>query len=464
MSRGIVEPFQGEITVSSLERGQIQFFEACLPSLFPGDYVARVDQTVKEIRPDRPFQSKLEFSVAGPRFSLNPRDVYSVYPPANQAGNFTNSLPHVVFTRRTLPWERTMEGKDPDPENPCPWLALLLLGPSDFEPERRVPEINTHKVGELLHPAKEDRAKGPDLDESDLNEYESTDDLCNTIDIPAPVFSSLVPARADLPYLAHVRQVDTGNKETLSLLSDGCFSVVLGNRFPETTKETEGVVNTACLVSLEGFQNYLDGAQTIREEKVRLAVLAHWAFICQGEEDVFKVLMHDLSVDLLQLPFGCGSQKDRKTGPDGASEIKEAFAMGYTAMNHHVRNGEKTVSWYRGPLVPVYYPKLETYPYLPCADAALRYNYETGLLDATYAAAWQLGRLLALQDRHFARSLHRYREQARQKTKGAMKRSELQKDYSLGEDRWDLDDHLMKLIQSPEGKASLETLRRHPGT
>jgi hypothetical protein len=450
--------------MSSLKPGQIQFFEACLPPLFPGDYVARVDQTVKEIRPDQPFQSKLEFSVAGPRFSLNPKDVYSVYPPANQAGNFTNSLPHIVFTRRTLPWERTMEGKDPDPENPCPWLALLLLSPSDFGPKGRVPEIKTHKVGELLHPGKEDQAEGPDLDESDLNEYESTDDLCNTIDLPAPLFSSLVPARADLPYLAHVRQVDTENKETLSLLSDGCFSVVLGNRFPETTKEDEGVVNTACLVSLEGFQNYLYGGRNIREGKVRLAVLAHWTFICQGEEDVFKVLMHDLCVDLLQLPFPRGSRKERKTDAAGTREVKEAWAMGYTAMNHHIRNGEKTVSWYRGPLVPVYYPKLETYPYLPCADAALRYNYETGLLDAAYAAAWELGRLLALQDRHFARSLYRYRELERQKIKGAMKRSKWRKDYSLTEDQLALDDHLVEAIQSPQGKKSLETLSRHSGT
>jgi hypothetical protein len=449
--------------MSSLESGQIQFFEACLPPLFPGDYVATVDQTIKEIRPDRPFQTKLEFSVAGPRFSLNPKDVYSVYPPANQVGNFTSSLPHIVFTRRTVPWERTMEGRDPDPDNPCPWLALLLVSPSDFGPEERVPEIKTHKVGELLHPGPEDRAKGPDLDESDLNEYESTDDLCNTIDIPAPLSSSLVPARTDLPYLAHVRQVDTGNKETLSLLSDGCFSVVLGNRFPETTTETAGVLNTACVVSLEGFQEYLHGGQPIEEEKVRLAVLANWTFICQGEEDVFKVLMYNLSVDLLQVRFSRKSQEDRETGQEGDEEVKKAFALGYTAMNHHVRNGEKTVSWYRGPLIPVYYPKLETYPYLPCADAALRYNYETGLLDATYAAAWQLGRLLALQDRHFARSLHRYREQERQKTKGAIKRSKLRKDYSLAQERLDLDDHLVEVIQSPQGKRSLETLSSPSG-
>ena len=102
---------------------------------------------------------------------------------------------------------------------------------------------------------------------------------------------------------------------------------------------------------------------------------------------------------------------------EAANHARAAFERGYTALDHHIRNGEDTVSWYRGPMVPLWYHKLETYPFLPSADAALRYNYETGLLDASYAAAWQLGRLLALQNSHFARSLYRYRNQERQKAK-----------------------------------------------
>ncbi len=440
--------------------GGIQFFEACLPSLFPGDYSAAVEQAVKEIRPGKPFRTTLDFSVAGPRFSMNPGDIYSVYPPANMAGNFTSGLPHVVFTRRTVPWERTMEGGDPDPENPCPWLALLLLGPSDF-PEKRPPEIRTRRVGELLHPAGEDRARGPALADSDLNEYESPDDLCSTIDIPSPLFSSLVPARADLPFLAHVRQVHTGDKETLSLLSDGSFSVILGNRFPETAEE--GALNTACLISLEGFQDYLHGGRAIPEEKVRLAVLAGWSFTCQGGEDVFKVSMAELSTGLLRLPAP-DDLKDGNTRAEGAAEVEEALDLGYTAMNHHLRNGEKTVSWYRGPLVPAWYPKLETYPHLSCADAALRYDYETGLFDAAYAAAWQLGRLLALQDRHFAASLYRYREQERRKAREAMKKSGLKEAYSLGEEQRRLADHVVEAIRSSRGQKGLEELSGRPGT
>ena len=208
-----------------------------------------------------------------------------------------------------------------------------------------------------------------------------------------------------MPYLAHVRRVSTGNKETLSLRTEGCFSVVLGNRFPRTSAASAGGKNTAFVVSLEGFQRYLYGEPgALQAQNVRLAVLASWTFHCQGK-NTFKTLMYALNSDRLMLPA------DRKTeagDPTAAPEMKEAFERGYAALDHHIRNGENTVSWYRGPLVPLWYRKLETYPYLPSADAALRYDYQTGLLDASYPAAWQLGRLLALQNAHFARTLYRY--------------------------------------------------------
>jgi hypothetical protein len=394
--------------MSDLERGSIKFFQACLPPLLPGDYTVAVDQTVKEARPE-PFRTELEFSIAGPRFSLNPADVYSVYPPANQSGEFGNTLPHIVLTRRTLPWERTMEGADPDEKTPCPWLALLVLSRSDFPLGAELPKIQARKVEALFSPGK--GIKGPNLMASDLKQYESVDDLCNTIDLPKALFSSIVPAKADLPYLAHVREVDTGNKETASLKTEGCFSVVLANRFPETA-ESEAARNMAVLVSLEGFQNYLHGETgIIAEATVRLAVLANWSFLCQGK-NTFKTLVNKLKTDLLRL-----TPSEENAGKEGMDEVIKAFALGYTALNHHIRNGEITVSWYRGPLVPIFYRKDDVYRYLPCADAALRYNYETGLLDATYAAAWQLGRLLALQSPHFAQAMYRCRNQERQKTK-----------------------------------------------
>jgi hypothetical protein len=83
--------------------------------------------------------------------------------------------------------------------------------------------------------------------------------------------------------------------------------------------------------------------------------------------------------------------------------------MGYTALNHNTRLGEQAVSWYRGPLVPLDLEIEDSYAFRPAPDAAVRYSPLDGMMDVTYAAAFQLGRLLALQDRHFARALHTYR-------------------------------------------------------
>ena len=408
--------------MADLERGLIQFFQACLPPLVPGEYRIDVEHTIREARPE-PFRTGLDFSVAGPRFTLNPADVYSVYPPANQAGAYGNTLPHIVLVRRTLPWERTLDGSAPDEKNPCPWLALLVLSPSDF-PNSELPKMDIRKVQELLRPGH--GIKGPDLNTTELKEYESVDDLCNTIDLPTSLFTSIVPAKADLPYLAHVRQVQTDKKETASLHTEGCFSVVLANRFPETAKGRDGGRNLAVLVSLEGFHTYLHGeAGIISEKTVRLAVLAHWSFSSQGQT-TFKTLISQLDTGLLQLPPPMNT-----VAAEGSDDVKHAYSLGYTALTHRIRNGETTVSWYRGPLVPLFYRKLDVYRSLPCPDAALRYHYDTGLLDVSYAAAWQLGRLLALQSPLFAQTIYRTRHHERQRVHAKMEEAAQRQQYEV---------------------------------
>lgn len=436
-------------------KGEIRFFQACLPPLTPGDYTIEVSQRV-----DEEFEQSLDFSAAGPRFTLNPADIYSVFPPSGQTGAFDNTLPQVVFTRRTLPWERTIDGNVHNAAQPCPWMALLVLGPSDGAGQK-FPKIDTRKLldrdaeGEgLLNPPA--GVQGPAGLERER--YERENELCNTIDLDADLFRSIVPSRADLPYLAHVRTVDTDDKETLSYLSEGCFSVVLANRFPESALGEKGARNTACLVSLEGFQNFLYPKESPMPT-VRLAVLASWSFICRGKND-FKAIVTDLdggkpaadapdfewneertkyrwrpaenaeskgarkrpsgpwraaNSGLMSLPPPDWSEDTGAALEDATAEdlavVREAFERGYCGLNHLVRVGEKTVSWYRGPLVPLYIHKQQQYGFISCADAALRYDYETGMLDASYAAAWQLGRLLALQSRHFSQAMYRYRKE-----------------------------------------------------
>ncbi|MBK7676727.1 MAG: hypothetical protein IPJ27_19270 [Candidatus Accumulibacter sp.] len=405
-----------------LATGEIQFHQWCEPPLEAGEYHVEVTQTVQELADDPTskgsYRSKFSFSVAGPRFALNPAEVYSVYPPKGQIGDFANSLPHVVFTRRTLPWERSLT----PPRNKGdtrPWMALLVVSAADF-PSKNFPECKTRKLGELINPAANEARVGPHLE---LDPYESEDDLCNTIDLPWEVFQSVAPSLDDLAYLAHVREVNTGAKETLSFLADGWFSVVLANRFPLPDKRpVKALENRAYLVSLEGLQDCLPGPKNLAANKpVRLAVLSSWTFHC-CEAFAFKASMNQLKVRLLRVPRQADGAAGATLTP-AEKQVRRAWDLGYTALNHSTRLGEKAVSWYRGPLVPLHLSKESRYCFLPAADAALRYSPLDGMMDVTYAAAFQLGRLLALQDRHFATALYAHRNRVRRQINDVLGRN-----------------------------------------
>jgi len=98
--------------------------------------------------------------------------------------------------------------------------------------------------------------------------------------------------------------------------------------------------------------------------------------------------------------------------PDTGNDVADQFLkMGYVPASHYFRKGDKAVSWYHGPLSPLENPPTELNLPLPprAADHLLRYYENIAMLDASYAAAWELGRLLALQDKSFSTSLYRWK-------------------------------------------------------
>jgi len=311
-------------------------------------------------------------------------------------------------------------------------MALLVFSAADFA-SKAFPKIKQRKVSELLSPSTEDNAVGPVIEKRLFAAYESINDPCNTVDIPGELFQRVAPKIGDIGYLAHVREVDTGHKETFSFLADGWFSVVLGNRFPQPqTANTDpplAVENRVFLVSLEGMEDYLpDGKKPVGGNAVRLAVLASWNFYCH-EAYTFKTSMNKLKADGLKLPEELTSEEKPS---DALKYVRDGFNRGYVALNHHTRLGEKTVSWYRGPLVPVNIQRKD-YKYKPVPDSLLRYDFKKGMMDVTYAAASQLGRLLALQDRSFAKALCAYRKKVQSQVKESYRREELQRSLNAGE-------------------------------
>lgn len=397
--------------------GCVIFYPECRPALVAGAYKVQLQQKIQrtdgasidadtpagEADKKLPAAQSFPFEVTGPRFALGPDEVHSVYPPANAGGSFETRLPLIVLGRRTLPWERTISGTRP-------WMALLL-----FE-EAEVTELPSATVGTILAPAT--KAKNPYLSPVALTAAEAAMP-CLGVEVTLETFTAVAPYLEELPDLTHVRQVNTADKELLGQDEDGWFSVVIGNRLPRGG----GTKYVACLVSLEGHVGHLPtdvfgahnaqdmaygGSPNPKTTKVQLVTLARWKFTCEGKGD-FQSIMTALpgrgGVELLGAP-------PRQLSAAEARKSKLAHVImsefGHLQVGHTTREGETTVAWYRGPLVPLKVQYAPSGPY-HTSDQARTIDPESGLENLGHAAAFEVGRLLALSDSEFALDLLRWR-------------------------------------------------------
>jgi hypothetical protein len=378
----------------------MRFLQHRLPALQSGEYRLsfRHDVTIVGDRPARDaFGDVVYFSVAGERFTLVPEGLDSVFPPRGASGEFSNVLPHLVLKRRTLPWERSPEKGPALTGNQLldvpSWLALLLFDQDDAQPKAQ-----TGTLQDLLTtPA--DVTTYPDLT---LAYGEAATDPCNILDVDGSLFAHIAPTLEDLKMAAHVRSVNVSRKpgQTGSEPdTTGDYAVIMANRLP-----LKGRRSLACLVSLECMEDYLpraSGQPPVAVAKtLRVACLASWSFNCEDERETFAAVIEAIC----KRPDGVGPLRfpgaDAASGPVGA-----ALALGYVGLTHALRDGGKTASWYRGPFSPCSVGAALAPLPLFSADAALAYDPSTGLLDASYATAWQIGRLLGLQDRNYCDQL-----------------------------------------------------------
>jgi hypothetical protein len=413
---------------------RMTFIEHFIPPLEAGTYQVSVEQRLKHAPTadvpeaiDEAYVNTRRFVVSGPRFRLDPTEVNAVFPPANNQGEHGNVLPHVVLTRRTLPWERTPDGTG----DGRPWLALLL-----FDEHDPPPPVSTVQLGDLQRqpfvrePAATATASTLAADAVSYEdgfrilkltfarEYgEEWSDRCQVIDVPADLFRTVAPSLDDLSWLAHARTVSTVRKAGVAGEAPATFSVVVGNRLTGP-----GSRCTVHLVSLEGMAPFLPGGAAGQAKTIRLVSLRSWSYTSLDPRESFTGYLKALNTGPLQRAL---------QAPDPGQQVAGAFAMGYTAAAHHTRQGDRTVSWYRGPLVPfevpstIFVPTPDPDSGLPVraietADELVRYEPANGLMDVTYAAAWQLGRLLALQNQRFAAVLQDWRRDNTRRTAASL--------------------------------------------
>jgi len=397
--------------------GDLKLFDNYVPGIGAGNWRISVVHSLSQggaALNDEPLGALQEFVVVAPQVAMDPGIIVNRYPPAGSTAPYREVLPHIVLSDPMLPWERVM-GDAHGSGVRTPWLALLVLS----EDEIVGGKTNTNRTqSSSIHDflaADPDVLKPAIALEADV----AATDTCTFVTLPVAVFQAVAPRACELPFLAHCRQANTGDKAIAGLNEHGLFSVIIANRLPAVPAAAGAAPakNYVHLVSLEGLRDKLaPDADFAGHSQIALLSLANWSFqsMPDSQEDFRGLAQHLVGAEAagadalwLRLPPG------GITGTDAAStEARGRLSEGFVPLPFQLRSGEASFAWYRGPLTPVLPAPLAKTGAFPTADAALVYQKRFGLFDASLAAAWEAGRAAALSDRVFAQRMLDFRRRA----------------------------------------------------
>jgi hypothetical protein len=443
---------------SGLLSGSITFYDSSQAPLKAAKYQLTVNQTV-DLGPegDNPpdYEATQVLQVTAPQFNIEPSDLQSVFPPGNHAGNFAEVLPHVVLTQ-DLPWARPIVPGDI--EDNTPWLALLVVHGSE---SGKVTGPSTLTVAELVNSA--NKTVVPSLGDLTPEELKQA---VQVMKVDLKYFLSISPKLEDLNMLTHVRDVDTSGKVTG--LANGFWSLVVANRMPASSK-TSAQDNTVYLVSVEGHSQHLAGS-AVTGDIINLAVLAQWRFtVSEFPGDFLSLLQnikHTGQNQVLRMPSSITPGATVSDSTDAEQIAQEALGLGFVPTEAQLLEGEQTTAWVRGVLTP--WPNRQdplktTYA---ISDHAIRYDPKNGLFDFSYAAAWQVGRLLALSDTTFVQQMQAWRQQQAKSHQATVEDQLIRAQFEFGND--DLDQpaamrckqRTAQLLQANFAQASIPQIRQ----
>jgi hypothetical protein len=165
-------------------------------------------------------------------------------------------------------------------------------------------------------------------------------------------------------------------------------------------------------VMLEGFRENV-AHYVLIDPVYRFPVLAHWSFTVSGSGG-FESLMHGLDVGLLgTAPAVAKVPPGAPPPPPKPRPVAELTDTGHVGLPHLTRRGERVRAWYRGPLAshPTTRDQPDAKGRLPLAHVSdqLRRIVPDGREDLSLAAAFEIGRLLALSQPSFVRALMAWR-------------------------------------------------------
>lgn len=426
--------------------GDIQFVAFNQPSLLDGEYVIDVKQQVQidksAVWTTAP-SAQMKFAVSGPRFSLDPAMIQSQFPPPKSIGEYYNILPHIILNRTTLPWERTIDNSPPSETNqPQSWLALLLFDSTGDQGVKvsniTVQDLIDAYTSSATPPGQPEfvkilprnpnaRAKPGELM---LEVGQHPNDRLTVIDVPKQLLMQILPGPNEIRFLSHVRRSATN--------ADG-YLVILCNRLPASGSVSKdagpvGTQSTVHLVSLEGREPLFHQFATAvaGNNLVRLVSLASWSFSTLQRNKTFT--------GWLKAAWCPDAQRSDPDDPKKASSCASGvihtlrmpasddsnaerfLSQGYAPIRHETRQGNHLVSWYRSPLLPGKSLAADIALPVRTSDELVRYFSDVGMFDTTYAAAWELGRMLTLRSKKVSVSLFNWKRAMAQQSRQAGKK------------------------------------------
>jgi len=359
----------------------MKFIRFIRPTLTAGEHTVSVTQSVTSPA-NESFNQSETFYVATRAYSIDPNDVFTISPSENEGGDFSKLLPFITIENRVFPWERKIA--DDIGGAPVPWVALIVISSAESvsESDISISDFAANTPAGIFCPGKDKQVV-----------TEKDEDLCHVVDIPKELYRDIMPTHEDMVYLTHARRVNLANTDDSLIGKDGDFSVVMANRFVPTG-ETEPLKSTVHLVSMLGVPE----KPPAEYDKIRLVSLHRWnVYSKKDDSQTFQELIDRLK---------------NNTGIMGCDKKSDVLKRCYVPKKHMTRSGEATYSLYRSPLIPYSAGKIiEGSKYT--ADGHLIYDPENGVFDASYAAAFQLGRLISLSRKADAKLIDTWRKNGR---------------------------------------------------
>ncbi|MGB0525937.1 MAG: hypothetical protein ACPGJS_23355, partial [Flammeovirgaceae bacterium] len=298
-----------------------------------------------------------------------------------------------------------------------PWLALLVFDEDELQGETQLKMLDELKTADAT-------TSWPGFSPEP---FEKSDEQIRVIEVDQELLASILPNFNELRYLAHIRETEESSAE-----SQEEFAVIMGNRLPASGKTT-----TVHLVSLQErfkfdsenltFKFDFQGLQN-QPKKVRVVSLKSWKFSCFDTKKTLQSVLANLN-DYKEgwsdtyFPENTNvSHALRIAVPeDTPDQIKKYLSQGYVPLPHQMRQGSKTISWYKGPLATNLRQQSladgihQKDELVKSADQLYRFDRSSELpvFDVSYGAAWELGRLLMLKEKDLAMTLFQWKRKQR---------------------------------------------------